>query len=131
MKSVAEKLIATEKEMAEEKGPFVLFGLFLREDSSDLWDLLVSASWISKDKEESLRYIAGKTGKALLPEEVLTLSRIVVIEEDNPALDALIGAIRIEHGVAEIQNSDFFGLQIKHAYLITSKRAEPKDPITT
>lgn len=122
MKSVAEKLVQIEKNMTEEKGPFVLFALFLREDAPDLWDLLVSASWISLKKEESLKYIAEKTGKGLTPEEILKLSRIVVIEEDNPALDALLRAINVEHGMAEIQDSNFFGLQIKHAYLITSHR---------
>jgi hypothetical protein len=46
----------------------------------------------------------------------------VTIEEDNPALDALLRVINVEHGMAEIQDSNFFGLQIKHAYLITSHR---------
>jgi hypothetical protein len=122
MKVIAEKLVQIEKEMAEEKGLFVLFALFLREDAPDLWDLLVSASWISKNKEESLKYIVEKTGKGLTPEEILKLSRIVVIEEDNPALDALLRAINVEHSMAEIQDSNFFGLQIKQAYLITSHR---------
>jgi hypothetical protein len=30
--------------------------------------------------------------------------------------------MHVEHGLAEISDSNFFGLAIKHAYLITSKQ---------
>jgi hypothetical protein len=124
MKEIAEKLAQLEQEIAEGKGSFLLFALFLREDAPDLWDLLVSAPWITRNKERSIKYLADRAKEALKPDELLKLSRIVVIEQDNPALEALQRAISIEHGMTEIENSNFFGLQIKHAYLITSKRAE-------
>lgn len=115
--------------MAEEKGPFLLFALFLKEDATDVWDFLVAAPWITEDKSGSLRYIASKTQEVLEPDELLKLSRIVLIDEANPALEAIQRTIRIEeHGVAESQNSNFFGLQIKHAYLITSKRKDDSSP---
>jgi hypothetical protein len=59
---------------------------------------------------------------------VLKLSRIVIIDSANPALGALQQAIHVEHGTAEIRDSNFFGLQIKHAFLITSKRLPEKAP---
>lgn len=126
MKKIAEKLKKVEQDISEEKGSLYLFALFLREDAPDLWDLIVSAPWITKNKQESLKYIAEKTKKSLKPDELLKLSRIVIIEEDNPALEALQKAIHVEHGMTEIQNSNFFGLQIKHAYLITSLRQDDK-----
>jgi len=124
MKNIAEKLAKLEQDIAKEKEPFILFALFLREDAPDLWDVLVSAHWITKNKEESIKYIAERIRQVLNPEELLKLSRIVIIEQDNPALDALQRAIRVEHGMAEIKDSNFFGLQIKHAYLITSQRGD-------
>ena len=54
--------------------------------------------------------------------ELLKLSRIAIIESHEPALAALQQAIQTEHGIAEIKDSNFFGLQIKHAYIITSRR---------
>ena len=122
MKNTATKLAKLEQDIAKEKGKFILFGLFLREDSPDLWDILVSAPWITKNKDESIKYIAERINRVLEPEEVLKLSRIVIIEQDNAALSALQGAVHVEHGLAEIKDSNFFGLQIKHAYLITSLR---------
>jgi len=121
MKETVEKLAAKEREMAEERGAFSLFALFLREDAADQWDLVVSAPWISADKLAALKYIAGKVQQALRPDDFLKVARIVVIDEDNPALEALHRTIRVEHGTAEIRDSEFFGLPIKHAYLITSR----------
>ncbi|MDR4460014.1 MAG: hypothetical protein MRJ67_05790 [Nitrospirales bacterium] len=122
MKEIAEKLVRAEKEMSEEKGRFLLFALFLREDAPDLWDLLVSANWIELDKGEALRYIVGKLKDVVEPKDLSKLSRIVIIEHTNPALGAIQSAFNIEHGVADVQSSSFFGLQIKHAYIITSRR---------
>ena len=122
MKEIAEKLVQVEQKITQEKGSFNLFALFLREDAPDVWDLVVAAPWISKNKEKSIKYIAEKIKKALKPQEIIKLSRIVVIEQDSPALKALQRAIHIEHGMTEVQNSVFFGLPIKHAYIITSVR---------
>ena len=123
MKALVEKLRTLEREVAEEKGAFLLFALFLREDAPDVWDLLVSAPWIEADKGAALRYLAGKLNLVATPEELTSLSRIVLIDQSNPALGAMQSAMNIEHGTAEVQSSNFFGLQIKHAYVITSRRA--------
>jgi len=124
MKTLVEKLKGIESEVAADKGPFSLFALFLREDAPDVWDLLVSAPWIEADKGSALKLLATKLNQVATPEELTKLSRIVLIEKSNPALVAFHSAMRIEHGAAEIQSSNFFGLQIKHAYVITSQRAD-------
>ena len=124
MKALVEKLKALESEVAKEKGAFSLFALFLREDAPDVWDLLVSAPWVESDKGAALKLLAMKLSQMASSEELTKLSRIVVIEKSNPALAAFHSAMRIEHGTAEIKNSSFFGLQIKHAYVITSQRAD-------
>jgi len=122
MKDIADKLVKVEEQMAKEKGPFLLFALFLREDAPDLWDVVIAASWASKDKAGALRYVSDKLAASLKRDELLKLSRIVVIEQDNPALVALQRAAHLEHGMMVISDSDFFGLRIKHAYVITSRR---------
>lgn len=122
MKQIVEKLQKEEMIMAEEKGAFDLFALFLREDAPDKWDLLIAAEWIDRDKGGAIKYVAGKVQQILSKEELLSLSRIVIIEENNPALEALNTAFHVEHSSAEIKNSNLFGLQINHAYLITSRR---------
>jgi len=122
MKELIDKLIKVEKDISDEKGQFLLFALFLREDAPNLWDLMIAANWVEKNKAESLKYISAYLNKNLKPDELINLSRIVLIDSDNPALGAIHKAIHIEHGSAEIKDSNFFGLKIKHAHLITSKR---------
>lgn len=124
MKEIVNKLIAIEKETSVERGEYNLFALFLREDSSNKWDILVAATWIDNNKEDALKYLAPKIQKAFTQNELLQISRIVIIEDTNPALPSLQQAVSIEHGSAEIKDSSFFGLQIKHAFLITSKRGQ-------
>lgn len=122
MKELAEKLRPVEQQIAEERGPFLLFALFLREDAPDLWDLLVSAPWIENNKGEALRYIVPKLQAVATRDELAKLSRVAIIEKNQPALAAIQSAFHVEHGLAEVQSSNFFGLQIKHAYIITARR---------
>ena len=120
MKKIVEKLLHIEKQTSEEKGPYILFALFLREDSPDRWDLLVSAPWVSEDKYKAIEYLADALKRTLQPAELIRLSRIVPIETDNPALNSLHKAVQVEHGIVEMKNCDFFDMPIRHAYFITS-----------
>lgn len=122
MKELVDKLVSLERDVSDERGEFYLFALFLREDAQDKWDLIVSAPWIQADKKEALNYLATHIQSRLIPAELISLSRIVLIDTDNPALEAINKAIRVEHGKAEVRDSNFFGLQIDHAYIVTSKR---------
>ena len=126
MKNIVKKLAKLEEEIAQEKSEkFLLFALFLREDAPGVWDLLVSAHWAEKDEYGAIKYLADKIKEHLKPEEILKLSRIVVIQRQNRYMhelkEAIQKAIRVQHGTVEIKNSNFFGLDIKHAYVIASQ----------
>ena len=122
MKVVVEKLLKVERQIAGERGPFSLFALFLREDAQDKWDLVASAPWLEKNKQEAFAFLADQIRSSLAPDELLTLSRIVLVEHNDPALDAIHNALKAEHGIIEVKDSSFFGLDIKHAYIITSQK---------
>ncbi|MDL1971329.1 MAG: hypothetical protein LWW94_10295 [Candidatus Desulfofervidaceae bacterium] len=126
MKELANKLLKIEQELAFQKGGFSLFALFLREDAEDNWDLLISAPWVTKNKTNTLKYLAKKLQESLTPQEIVKLSKIVIIEPDNPALEAIHKAIHVEHGLVEVKDSIFFGLPIKHAFIITSQKLNGK-----
>lgn len=124
MKEVLEKLRKVETELSTERGSFNLFALFLREDAPDVWDLVVAAPWTSANRFGVVQEIAAKVQANLDPNELTKLSRIVVFEQNNPALAAVQRALHVEHGRAEIRDSNLFGLQIKHAFVITSRAGE-------
>lgn len=126
-KETREKLALLEREVSDEKGEFSLFGLFLREDAQDedKWDLLVSALWLDADKKEGLAYLAKEIQKLLEPDELLSISRIVVLERGDPTLEAIHKAVNVKHGEVEVKDSNFFGVQITQACISTSSDAEP------
>lgn len=123
MKNLVGKFQSLEQEIANEKGDFTLFALFLREDVPDRWDLVVSAPWFGTNEKNTLDYLVSKVRSRLKEAELLMLSRIILVSASDPALRAIHKAVSIEHGTVEISNSHFFGLMIKQAYIITSKRA--------
>ena len=122
MKEQIEKLQKVEKNLSESKGEFELFALFLREDSPDKWDLLISADWARANKKDSIQVTIEEVRKELSNQELLMISRIIVLDKNDAVLNAIHQAVQVEHGLAEISDSNFFGLSIKHAYLITSQR---------
>ena len=119
-KETLEKLALLEREISAQKGDFSLFGLFLREDAPDKWDLLVSAPWLEVDEKQGFKYIAEEVHSRLDTDELLFISRIVLLEKNNPILEAIHKAIRVKHGKVEIKNSSFSGIQITHACISTS-----------
>jgi len=126
-KETREKLALLEREVSDEKGEFSLFGLFLREDAQDedKWDILVSALWLDADKKESLAYLAKEIQKRLEPDELLSISRIVVLERGDPILEAIHKAVNVKHGKVEVKDSNFSGIQITQACISTSSAVNP------
>jgi len=137
MKEQIEKLQKVEKNLSDSRGKFELFALFLREDSPDKWDLLISADWARVNKKDSIQVTIEEVRKELSNQELLMISRIIVLDKNDAALKAIHQAVQVEHGLAEISDSKFLGLSIKHAYLITSQRevnnkadaADAKSPV--
>src|SRR5579864_8767271 len=110
-----------ESRISEKKGDFTLFALFLREDVADRWDLMVSAPWVGTDRKGALQYFVDEIRSFLGPEDLTVLARIVIVDPNDAAVQNLNRAISVEHGRTEVRDSNFFGLPIKHAYIITSK----------
>jgi hypothetical protein len=114
-----DKLTLLEREIAAKRGEFTLFALFQREES-DYWDVVVAAPWLESDKGEAYRFMAEQLQSHLNLQEILTVSRIVLIDEDNPYLEAVVQAKNGHEGVVEVRDEEFFGLPIQRGYIITA-----------
>ena len=77
------------------------------------------------DKKEGLAYLAKEIQKRLEPDELLSISRIVVLERGNPILEAIHKAVNVKHGKVEVKDSNFSGVQITQACISTSSAADP------
>jgi hypothetical protein len=125
---LTEKFTELEAHIAEERGPFALFALFMREGAPNCWDLIVSAPWAGEDTRSVVDYFVSQIKSRLGAQVLIYLSRIVVINPQDSAIQALNRSIQVEHGRVEVRDSDFFGLTVKHAYIITSQRPQAPAP---
>lgn len=122
IKEMVTKLLNVEKEVSHNKEPFNLFALFLRNGESK-WDLLISSEWMDKDKYYSLKYIVPIIQRELTTEELLEISGIEIIDHDYAALNEIYETVSVEHSIVEKTNVNFFGVDIRRAYIVTSHNA--------
>ena len=85
---LTEKFAELESRIAEEKGDFALFALFMREDSPGRWDLIVSAPWTGDDKQSAVNYFVSQIKSSLGEQGLTNLSRIVVVDPQDAAVQA-------------------------------------------
>jgi len=121
LSDLRERFARLESEIAQEKGEFALFALFLREEVPDRWDLVAAAPW-AVDREQATGYFISKIKSLLGAQELMNLSRIVLVDPDHADVVKLNRAIRVEHGAVEFKDSSFSGVPVKQGLIITSKR---------
>ena len=119
------KFANLEKDISATKGDFALFALFIREDLPDRWDLMISAPWASADKNGAIKYLIARIKTDVGPSSLAQLSRIILLDPKEDSVKMLNQSIQVEHGAVEVRDSHFFGLPIKHAFIVTSKSAGP------
>jgi hypothetical protein len=133
-RDVIDKFGQLELELAQERGDFVFFALFVLETLADRWDLMISAPWLDKDKRRAVPYLVDQIKSKLGVEYLIRLNRIVVIDPDNAELQDLARSIAVEHGKVEhgrvrIRDDELFGVRVRDARIITAK--VPSAPATT
>ena len=122
-----EKLGRVMRELARDKGPFTLFGLFHREGAPhDKWDLVVSAPWLEHGRMKALNEFVEKLSSVVRAPEILSLSRVVRISPDNPGLEAVLRSFPVDDGPVVVRDTTLFGLSIREAFILRAMR--PPEP---
>jgi len=101
----------------EKREEFALFGLFLRQDAPNRWDLVVSAPWLDRDRMGGMQYLAKRLRSRLATEELITVSGIVVLETQDPGVRAMQRWRAIRGTPQRLENVELFGLAIREAYV--------------
>jgi hypothetical protein len=114
-----------EADVVQERGEFSLFALFLPEDAHGKWDLIVAAPWIGDWNMPSLEYVSGKVTARLNPEELLSLSKVVIIPFDVEEVRDLIKTYPVtpEEKPIEIRDRDFSSVPIARGFILTARPA--------
>lgn len=108
--------------IAEEKGELSLLALFQPEGAlPDLWDLLVAAPWLEDDHWEDLKYLEKELKRAFNKEDILRLSRIVILKESYPIRQAIRRIAQTEGEPIVLYNRRIGHLQIEQAIFLISR----------
>jgi hypothetical protein len=91
MTGLFRKLAAYAADSAEKRGAYVLFALVMPVERPHGWDLLVSADWMRGSTRDEIERISSELDEYLSIDEKLELSRIVVLDPDNPVAAQLSG----------------------------------------
>jgi hypothetical protein len=133
MIEILEKLKSIVHSLEGEHGPILVFALFLREDPLEKWDIVVSAKWLNSSDRTSFETIASKIQKSLNASELMQLSRIVILDTDDPVVAFLQNTAMVTNGSHhEVPGggfSDRFGFTIKRAYLLRCQKYEDSSDI--
>jgi hypothetical protein len=117
------KLRKAMREIAVKRGEFTLFGLFMRSDAPGTWDLVVSAPWLEEGKLKALGEFTQILAESIGEQSLRQLSRIVTLNQRDPALTAVVSAFSVDDGEVRVQHSNLFGLEIEDAIIMRAKRA--------
>ena len=117
------KLRKLMKKIEAQQGRFVLFGLFMREDSPGNWDLVLAAPWLERGKLKALGKFVQEMSDTFGQEQVMSLSRIVTLNSDDPSLHAILNDIGSVSRPVERQGHSLFGLPVEHAYILRATRS--------
>jgi len=88
--------------------------------------LIVAAPWVGEDKGAAVKYFVEQIKSRLGDQGLLSLSRIILADPQDAAVQALNRTIPVERGSVEIRDRPFSGQFIKQGYIITSK--QPPSP---
>jgi hypothetical protein len=121
IKAIATKLNRLGSNIEKSKGALELLGLFLREESQELWDLVVAAPWLKASERTSFEYIANQLKKILNNKELFGLSRIVILEHGGVVLNSFITRFKDHKGLADVHYIAEGGIIIRRAYIITAR----------
>lgn len=122
MEQVVEKIAKAMQEVTSEKGDFTLVALVHRETAVfDLWDLLISASWLQNVEQlDALRYITDKLQSYLSDEEILNLAMTVILEQSHQFVIELNQLYEGKQDDLGPQDLMLTNLELNYAYIIIS-----------
>lgn len=116
-----EQLRRVMNEVSAEKGEFILFGYFLREDASR-WDLVLSAHWLEEEGlREAFRVFFAKL-TPLIGKQQLFSFNIAPVKPADPRLKALLKEVQVENGLVELQDVTLFDMDMRRVYILQAKR---------
>jgi hypothetical protein len=113
------------RNIAAEKGDFVLFGIFKRAICTQRWDLVVAAPWLEAgtlESFETLRRLVSQefpAGTIGLP----WVGRVVTLDPKDPGVVELASTYSLDDGEIRVPHSYIFDMEMDGAIILRAKSA--------
>lgn len=122
-KDTLKKLRQIADDVASERGPFTLCGLFQQDEPADRWDFVMAADWVKDDYVPALRAIAETIQSRLRVEEMRSLTGLVLLKPSEPFVRAVTEDFSVKDEKDEppsLRDVTFNGMNFPRVYLLTS-----------
>jgi len=122
MSNLTEKFQKIVTDISTNKGTLNLFALSYREKDTQNFDLLISARWINIDDFNFLKYIEKLLKQELDSNDILKISRIVLLDPEETSVKAVTNSFRINEGNLTIQHSLIGNVPILKMVIFSSNK---------
>lgn len=123
IKKLVRNLALVERDLSEKYGGFSLFGMCQRENTlADLWDLIISAPWLTPNVIVSDKIIFDALERRLAKDELFSLDVVPMFDPEDPRIQEIQNEYEVEHGLVEVGRCQLFDMDMERVYIITSKR---------
>lgn len=128
----SDKLSALERTLSTEHGGFHLFCAHCAQRGEGVYELVVSAPWLSATSKDDVALSVSRTKDALTDHEWVQLASVVVLDPTNHVVAAINQAISMEHPIGMSFtntpiNTAIADTKVEHLMIITSSSvATPK-----
>ena len=116
---IARKFQAAEKKVAEERGEFVLFGIFEQEEMPGRWNLIASAAWLTNSLV-GINELIDLLRKNMDTGDWKVISRIVPLDPSSEFVEWVTSHYTLNHQLEEVYSPGVAETGAGHAILITS-----------
>jgi hypothetical protein len=107
IKPTADALLDLVDDIEKERGPLILFGLFLPEHAILRYDIVFSAPWIERSMGEAIEYLAPKVQEIAKRGGPPAFSGMMALTPDEPFVLDITEQVRVDSGRKTLRRVHF------------------------
>src|SRR6476661_5979994 len=121
---LARRIRTAIEQAAAKRGGVDFAALVLRENSPNLWDIVLAAPWLARDERATLDLFYKQLRRSLKMPEFLEISRIVLLDHIDPSREPVPPSVPVADDLARATGPGrFLGIDAKDAYFLIANGA--------
>ncbi|HYC88831.1 MAG TPA: hypothetical protein VEO54_06440 [Thermoanaerobaculia bacterium] len=113
------------RRLIADRGYLLFLALFERDEAPGTWDLLISGGGLRSNTLADYEYVGRLLNETLTLDEMLELTKFVVLREDYEPIQKLLKRVHVEDDEpVELENFRFYEFLIRRALIFHAAPAE-------